>query len=84
MTWIALGFQIICIVSFVKPRLCATKFAISCISKGRKGELFVDYTYSASYKIPSGEGNDDLWRRTVADNRLTTGKGETFLILAGM
>jgi len=53
------------------------------ITKGRKGELFVDYTYSASYKIPTEKG--DLWRRTVADNRLElTRKGETFLILAGM
>jgi hypothetical protein len=53
------------------------------ITKGRKGELFVDYTYSASYKIPTEKG--DMWRRTVADNRLEiTPKGESYLILAGM
>lgn len=53
------------------------------ITKGRKGELFVDYTYSASYKIPTEKG--DLWRRTVADNRLELAEnGETYLILAGM
>jgi hypothetical protein len=53
------------------------------VTKGRKGEVFVDYTYSASYKIPTDKG--DMWRRTVADNRLElTPKGESYLILAGM
>ena len=53
------------------------------VTLGRKGELYVDYTYSASYKIPTEKG--DLWRRTVADNRLElTKKGESFQILAGM
>jgi hypothetical protein len=53
------------------------------ISKGRKGEVLVDYTYSASYKLPTDKG--DLWRRTVADNRLELAKsGEKYSILAGM
>ncbi|HTM43803.1 MAG TPA: hypothetical protein VL137_02550 [Polyangiaceae bacterium] len=53
------------------------------VSKGRKGEVFVDYTYSASYKIPTGAG--ESWRHTVADNRLELSPhGETFTILAGM
>ena len=53
------------------------------VSTGRKQTLFVDYTYSASYKIPSPSG--DLWRRRVADNRLEIiPSGETFKILAGM
>lgn len=53
------------------------------VSTGRKMTLFVDYTYSASYKIPSPTG--DLWRRRVADNRLEiVPEGESFKILAGM
>jgi hypothetical protein len=50
---------------------------------GKKKSLFVDYTYTASYKIPSPSG--DLWRRRVADNRLElVPSGETFKIVAGM
>jgi hypothetical protein len=53
------------------------------VSEGRRKTLFVDYTYTASYKIPSPTG--DLWRRRVADNRLElVPKGESFRILAGM
>jgi hypothetical protein len=53
------------------------------VTTGRKQTLFVDYTYSASYKIPSPSG--DLWRRRVADNRLEiVPSGESFKILAGM
>lgn len=53
------------------------------VGKGRKETMYVDYTYSASYKVPN-EG-EDVWRRTVADNRLElVPKGESFLILTGM
>ena len=53
------------------------------VSEGRKKSIFVDFTYTASYKIPSPQG--DLWRRRVADNRLEIiPSGETFHILAGM
>jgi len=52
------------------------------VSEGRKG-LYVDYTYSASYKIPSPQG--DLWRRKVADNRLELAReGEELRIVSGM
>ena len=53
------------------------------VGQGRKESIYVDYTYSASYKIPSPTG--ELWRRRVADNRLELVKsGETFKILSGM
>jgi hypothetical protein len=53
------------------------------VGKGRKDTMYVDYTYSASYKLPTEEG--DVWRRTVADNRLElVPKGESFQILTGM
>jgi hypothetical protein len=53
------------------------------VGKGRRDVIYVDFTYSASYKIPTPAG--DVWRRTVADNRLElVPHGETFRILAGM
>jgi hypothetical protein len=53
------------------------------VSRGRNDEVLVDYTYSASYKIPTPKG--DVWRRKVADNRLElVPVGETFRILSGM
>jgi hypothetical protein len=32
-------------------------------------KIFLDYTYTASYRIPGDKG-DDVWRRKVEDNRL--------------
>lgn len=53
------------------------------ISPGRKDVIFVDFTYSASYKIPSPDG--DAWRRRVADNRLELVRDkDSFKILSGM
>ena len=55
------------------------------VSRGRNDEVFVDFTYSASYKIPTPKG--DVWRRRVADNRLELkpeGQGRGYKILAGM
>ena len=53
------------------------------VTRGRNEEIYVDYTYSASYQIPTEKG--DVWRRTVADNRLSlVPQGETYRILSGM
>jgi hypothetical protein len=53
------------------------------VTRGRNEEVLVDYTYSASYKIPTPKG--DVWRRRVADNRLELiPQGESFKILSGM
>jgi len=53
------------------------------VSQGRKNTIFVDFTYSASYKVPTPEG--EVWRRRVADNRLELiPEGESFKIVAGM
>ena len=58
------------------------------ISFGRGNQVFVDYTYSASYKVPLPDAkkpDDAVWRRRVADNRLELVRdGEKFRILAGM
>ena len=53
------------------------------VTHGRKDHLLVDFTYSASYKIPTDKG--DVWRRTVADNRLElVQNGDSYKILSGM
>ncbi len=53
------------------------------VTLGRDNQIYVDYTYSASYLIPTSKG--DVWRRTVADNRLAlVPTGETFKIISGM
>jgi hypothetical protein len=45
--------------------------------------VYVDYTYSASYRIPGGKGEE--WRRKVDDNRLQLVKyQDEFRIVAGM
>ena len=70
------------------------------ISLGRSNQVFVDYTYSASYKVPgllsappanaSASTTEtpppsDVWRRRVADNRLELVRnGSSFRILSGM
>jgi len=53
------------------------------VTLGRNQEIYVDFTYSASYQVPTAKG--DVWRRTVADNRLAlVANGESFRILSGM
>jgi hypothetical protein len=53
------------------------------VGKGRNEAIYVDYTYSASYKLPTDTG--DIWRRTVADNRLELIRDkDSFRIVAGM
>jgi len=47
------------------------------------GRIFVDYTYSASYRIPGTKGEE--WRRRVEDNRLELVPfQDEFRIVAGM
>lgn len=53
------------------------------VSQGPDDVVFVDYTYSASYKVPTDEG--EVWRRQVSDNRLELlPKGDSFSIIRGM
>jgi hypothetical protein len=52
----------------------------------KRGEdhIFVEYTYTASYRIPGIKGADE-WRHSVADNRLELVRDEqAFKIVAGM
>lgn len=53
------------------------------ISRDEDQRWNIAYTYTASYKLPDGEGQ--LWHREVAENQLTLlPTTEGFLILAGM
>jgi hypothetical protein len=53
------------------------------VGQGRKDIIYVDYTYSASYKLNTDSG--EVWRRTVADNRIEmVADGEKYKILSGM
>jgi len=45
--------------------------------------LYVDFTYTASFQIPTSQG--DVWHRAVRDDRLQLIRdGDSFKILAGM
>jgi hypothetical protein len=53
------------------------------VHPGKAGRVSVEYTYTASYKIPGLKG--DEWRHTVADNRLELlPDKDSFKILSGM
>lgn len=53
------------------------------VSDDPSGAVFVDYTFSASYKIPAPEG--ERWKRAVGDNRLVlVPYQDTYRIRAGM
>lgn len=77
---------------FAKTKAIRYEIFYREVTTGRSDQIFVDYTYSASYQVPSSkrnaEGNDErtyVWRRRVADNRLELVRdGEKFRILSGM
>jgi hypothetical protein len=70
-------------VKFVQAKAIRYEIRYRRVGQGRRNVVYVDYTYSASYKIPTGQG--DVWRRRVADNRLElVPQGESFKILGGM
>lgn len=68
---------------FARTRAIRYEIRYRRVGKGRDNRVFVDYTYSASYKVPTPKG--DIWRRVVADNRLElVPSGESFKIISGM
>lgn len=77
------GLQAYLAKEFSQTRAIRYEIHYRNVTDGRKDTVFVDYTYSASYKIPTSHG--DVWRRRVADNRLQLAReGEGFRILSGM
>jgi len=54
------------------------------IRRGREDKIYIEFTYTASYRIPGLKGGDE-WRHTVADNRLELIADQAaYKILAGM
>jgi len=68
---------------FSKTKAIRYEIRYRRVAKGRRNVVTVDYTYSASYKIPTEGG--DVWKPVVADNRIElVPQGDTFKILSGM
>jgi hypothetical protein len=68
---------------FSKTKAIRYEIRYRRVAKGRKNLVVVDYTYSASYKIPTETG--DVWRHVVADNRLElVPHKDSFKIVSGM
>ena len=69
--------------TFVKTQTIRYEIRYRKVKVGENNRVFVEYTYSASYRIPGWKGEE--WKHTVADNRLELSpEGETYKILAGM
>ncbi|MCL2724616.1 MAG: hypothetical protein FWD69_09295 [Polyangiaceae bacterium] len=68
--------------TFLKTQAIRYEIRYRVVAKD-EGKVFVEFSYSASYRIPGLKGEE--WRHTVADNRLElVPEGDSFKILAGM
>jgi hypothetical protein len=68
---------------FVRARAIRYEIHYRRITKNERNGWNVDYTYSASYKLPDGE--TEVWHREVAENELVlVASGDSFKILSGM
>jgi multidrug efflux pump subunit AcrB len=71
-------------VGLVMDAAIVTLENIVRVEEGPKDTILVDFTFSASYKIPNPQG-EEIWHRQVADNRLELiPEKDSFLIVAGM
>ncbi len=69
--------------TYVKTQTIRYEIRYRRVSSNEAKRVFVEYTYSASYRIPGLKGEE--WKHTVADNRLELiPEGEGFKIAAGM
>ena len=69
--------------TFVKTQTIRYEIRYRKVSVSENKRVFVEYTYTASYRIPGLKGEE--WKHTVADNRLElVPEGESYKILAGM
>lgn len=68
---------------FVKTTAIRYEIRYRKVTFGENKRVFVEYSYSAGYRIPGLKGEE--WKHTVADNRLElVQEGEAFKITAGM
>lgn len=69
--------------TFVKTQTIRYEIRYRKVTVSENKRVYVEYTYSASYRIPGLKGEE--WKHTVADNRLElVPEGESFKILNGM
>lgn len=69
--------------TFVKTQTIRYEIRYRHVRVAESKKIYVEYTFSASYRIPGLKGEE--WKHTVADNRLELiPDGESFKILAGM
>jgi hypothetical protein len=69
--------------TFVKTQTIRYEIRYRKVSTSENKKIYIEYTYSASYRIPGLKGEE--WKHTVADNRLEIiPDGDSFKILAGM
>jgi hypothetical protein len=69
--------------TFVKTTSIRYEIRYRKVVFGENKKVFVEYSYSASYRIPGLKGEE--WKHTVADNRLELVQdGDGFKITAGM
>ncbi len=69
--------------TFVKTQTIRYEIRYRKVTFSENKKVFVEYSYSASYRIPGLKGEE--WKHTVADNRLELAQeGDSFKITAGM
>ena len=69
--------------TFVKTQTIRYEIRYRKVTVEESKKVFVEYTFSASYRMPGLKGEE--WKHTVADNRLElVPEGESFKIIAGM
>lgn len=69
--------------TFVKTQTIRYEIRYRKVNVSENKRVYVEYTYSASYRIPGLKGEE--WKHTVADNRLElVPEGESYKILNGM
>jgi hypothetical protein len=68
---------------FLKTSAIRYEIRYRKISVSQRNDIYVDYTYSASYRIPGSTG--DEWRHSVAENRLVlVPVNDAYRIVSGM
>lgn len=68
---------------FVKTTTIRYEIRYRKVTFAENKKIFVEYSFSASYRIPGLKGEE--WKHVIADNRLELiGEGEGFKILGGM
>jgi len=69
--------------TFTKTQTIRYEIRYRKVSFNENKKVYVEFSYSASYRIPGLKGEE--WKHTVADNRLELiPDGDSYKILAGM